>query len=393
MHGGDLPLHLRPQQIQPTAPMQSSPLGHLDAAAPSHGLTTPADRAMQETTEIKSSLGQRQLCHEMLDVTQEVNLVQPRGAGLKHSPTFFGCLDGGSAPSQASQAKPQGEGTLRSPRLNPDHRYGTPPRSPRTPRTDVKPGGGVPTAAVPERGQRHSRWKSEDIAKLEHELAQLRCASQALPDLCMRRDDGPSQSGTRTPRGEQDFKNASTGTPLEVAFLSHAAKATSSTQGAHGSRPQTPQRGMERAAQAWATISDSQSDVMTVRSGDSPPQHSEADTNATATQAQLREALLEIERLKRALQNAHHEIATLREEQKASEAAHSRDVAALAALLQSVTAEKAKSLGDAVKFSKIDKTGSTQSTDDSQLDSCSLNGSEPDSVGDIGNQITGLLRK
>lgn len=394
-------------------------------------------------------VGMGQMCNAMLDVTQDTGLAKPaqpsqlpnyRGSqdlGLAHSPTFFGCLH---EERQAPQQKASGDGGQRSPRCPPS---GNSQRSPcaNVANFNLQAGGDRQrhqseenrTHRQPEEAPklgRASRWKSEDIAKLEDELAQLRCAATEFDHLSVDSQDRQTQSSARNSVVRQD-SGSSAGRSGDSARLLEAARAVTIAHGRpsesvwmmeHGravpsvqslpasacaSVAQSPQPFMAREGMGpRVTVppmpqslvrparSGEPSEVMSVRSGDSPVGSEistagpSVQTNPDGAQTQLREALMEVERLKLALQKAHAEIDTLREESKASDAAHSRDVATLASLLQQVTAEKAKVLSDAVKYGKIDKTGSSTTTAD---DSCSVAASEPDSEGALGHHISGAL--
>jgi len=244
----------------------------------------------------------------------------------------------------------------------------------------------------PERAVVSSGWKTSDMMNLEYELEQLRNASASLPDIDP--DNLRSQSsqpGCGSPRS-----------PRSPAFLSDAMKAVAvAHHGQNSPRGLVPSRGGSSTCQGQ---------VGPVQSSDSPNQAFEPEVTAgpsvelreawaeiarlqqvtAAPSVELREACAEIARLQRNLQTANDEISRLQEEKKAAEAAHSRDVAALASLLQQVTSEKAKVLSDHAKKGKINNTGSS-TTEDTWSANDSEAGSER--AGSLDHLITGLLQK
>lgn len=246
-------------------------------------------------------------------------------------------------------------------------------------------------------------WKTSDMMNLEYELEQLRSAAASLPDIepDNLRSQSSSQPGCGSPRS-----------PRSPAFLSDAMKAVAvAHHGQNSPRGLVPSRSASSARQG---------EVLPVQGSDSPNQAFEPEVTAGPS-VELREAWMEIERLQRNLQTANDEISRLQEEKKATEAsptglalaqrnlqtasdeisrlqeekkaaeaAHSRDVAALATLLQQVTSEKAKVLSDHAKTGKINMTGSS-TTEDTWSANDSEAGSER--AGSLDHLITGLLQK
>lgn len=308
---------------------------------------------------------------DLLDVTQD--------AQLSHCPTFFGNLPN-SSPATMGQLTPQRvmPPPVSSAPLSPRGNVcSTPPRSPRAGRTEAQGGLGS--------GLQRPQWKTEDIAKLEDELAQLRSAAQALPDVSAQSASyrSASQSGARTPPREP-FPGSSPWKSLDAAELPSAQVARTRAFSGNQSSPRVtsmPAQNVQSCSspRKAETVSDRRSD----RQSDSPTSPQTPEFATTTNPANLCEAMIEIERLNLALRKAHQQIADLQNESKAAEAAHSRDVAAMAALLQQVTAEKAARLG------KLDKTGSSLSTDDTR----SLGESEAESLGERCQQMVGSLRK
>lgn len=215
-----------------------------------------------------------------------------------------------------------------------------------------------------------SGWKTSDMMNLEHELEQLRNAAASLPDidpdnLCSQSSSQPGYGSPRSPRSP--------------AFLSDAMKAVAvAHHGQNSPRGLVPSRGASSTRQG---------EVVPIQSSDSPNQAFEPEVTAGPC-VELREAWAEIARLQRNLQTANDEISRLQEEKKAAAAAHSRDVAALASLLQQVTSEKAKVLSD--QTGKTNKTGSS-ATEDTWSANDSEAGSER--AGSLDHLITGLLQK
>lgn len=368
----DLPSHMRHLQSQLPPEIQVHPaISRADgepttashhASSVSQGVNrSPRAACDEHRNMLHGPSGMGELSYKMLDVTREIEHSQD--VGLSHSPTFFGPFPG----RQASRPSSVTHGGHRSPR---DPSFGTPPRSPRHQRTDTSQ---ISAGSLGSGGHHKNQWKPEDISRLEHELKQLRCAAEDLPNWSAGTESAHSQSGSSSFRPQHS--------PHRMLVSSH----DSSSSRAPSPHPSVAQIGHGLHALRNGVIDE---EAVMSCSRDCPHQPYEPEDLMLA-QTQLREASMEIERLKRALQQAHEEIASMREASKASEAAHSRDVAALASLLQQVTAEKAKVLADAMKWGKNNKAGSTLSTDDSG----SVNESEADSLGELGHQIAGPLQR
>lgn len=322
---------------------------------------------------------------EDLDITREIAM--SRSQDLAHSPTFFGALTPARQYSQPQLSSPERRGGVipqRSPRLHSLECMDLGPQ----------PQGGVAPVMPDQRGQHCNQWKSEDIASLEHELAQLRFAAEALPSLSnlARTPERPRPA----PPSPRTVTNSGGGSPrvithevsnAESAWLNTAMRQVELDHHGSGgySRPMSPRSEVgfnretspqfgftSKASPDFGKSSPSRSPEFGSGSkNDSPNQASEPEV--TRTQLELKDALNEVDKLKHALQKANQEIATLREEKKASEAAHSRDVAALATLLQQVTAEKARALAHSghhkdhhvnANHGTIEKSFSSLTTDD-----------------------------
>jgi len=371
----DLPSHLRHLQSQLPPEIQLHPAvsrADVEPTTACHQAPSASPRSAcdQHRNTLHGPSGMGKLCHETLDVTREV--VHSQGAGLSHSLASRIHLH----EHQASQLSSRGHGGQRLQLSARDPSTGTPPRCPRSQRMDTSQ---ALAGSLESRGQHKNQWKPEDIARLEHELKQLRCAAADLPNLNLEPESAHSQSGSSSFRPQ---------TPPR--------RMLASADGSSIFTPPSPPRSMAHIGHGLQAlrngIIDEKSEVVMACSRDCANQPYEPEVTAASSQTHLRAAAIEIENLKLALQQAHEEIASMREASKASEAAHSRDVAALASLLQQVTAEKAKVLADAMKWGRINKAGSTLSTD-LHSDSCSVNESEPDSLGELGHQISSPLQR
>lgn len=321
-----------------------------------HLQTHPPAAQMHDAGHRHTDMGQ--LFHGQLDVTLDMGLARSQDMGLAHSPTFFGNINGG--PSSQPSALVEKVHRSRQTHTRSPHGSQSPRRSPRMHRMEYNPH---------DRAVVSSGWKTSDMMNLEYELEQLRSAAASLPDiepdnLC---SQSSSQPGFGSPRS-----------PRSPAFLSDAMKAVAVAHGQSSPRGLMPSRGASSTCQG---------DVGPIQSSDSPNQAFEPEVTAGPS-VELREAWAEIARLQRNLQTANDEISRLQDEKKAAEAAHSRDVAALASLLQQVTSEKAKVLSD--QTGKTNKTGSS-TTDDTWSANDSETGSER--AGSLDHLITGLLQK